>query len=547
MEAWSRYLAFYKPAWKIIVLTSLASTLQASFGIPIAWLLRRLFDASALTGVELAMTLGGIVLIYLAGDALLIFSQRRNLALVKPVARRMRMQMMERAMLRPRAFERSNSVGAMHSALVQDVELVDHMSSAVLSRLLPALFSVCVLFAVLAWLSLPLFLITLVVLTFGWLATTFYRRRVRARVVAFDGVRNAYNAGAIGMLQRLELARTYGAEKSELARHADLSGRLAAQGMAMASGNNALFVLHNQIAVFTAIAVLFTGHRLVESGSITIGALLAFYVVLAMSRGHLTSFATLMPGLLSGNAALQRLQPLLAAGQDSGYTGSRSIDFNGAVELAGVSYAYRGEPVLRDVSMATAPGRVAGLSGPNGAGKTTIARLILGLDRPSDGVLRAGGYSYDELSIDALRRRIAFVAQDPVIFASSVRENLLFGLEEAPGDDAVARALEIAGADFVQELESGLDAWLGDDGVRLSGGQRQRLSIARAILRKPALMILDEPTNHLGGVEACAIIERIRRDNPEIALLLVTHDPEMLAMADHSWRVTGGSLIESAA
>lgn len=546
-DIWRRYLGYYRPVWKTIVATSLVSVLQAALGLPIAWQLKRLFDGSSGGGLAVGLSLASIVLLYLLGDALLIYSVRRNLGLVKPVVKQLRLDLVERVLLRPAPSSRTETIGAIHGALLQDAERIDEMSAALICRLLPALLSISVLFTILATLSLALFVVALVVMPLGWLVTAWFRRKVRARVAAFDASRDRYNSGVLGLLQRLELTRSHGAEGSEIARHSQLARELAEDGMSVASSGTALFVLHNQIAVFTAIGVIFAGRQMMVSGSLTIGTLLAFYIVLAMTRGHLTSIATQLPSVLSGHAALHRIFPLINSAAESPYKGKKIIPFDGGVDLVGVHYGYTEAPVLENVDLAMPPGQMTALTGPNGAGKTTIARLVLGLDRPDQGYLKADGIAYDDLAIDALRSKMAFAAQDPMIFVGTVRENLLFGLGRAVESAEIDEVLELVGAGFVAMLEQGLDSWLGDSGVRLSGGQRQRLSIARAILRQPALLILDEPTNHLGTAEGQAIIKRIRHRDPAITILLISHDQGLLALADNCWRATSTGLLSAAA
>jgi ABC-type bacteriocin/lantibiotic exporter with double-glycine peptidase domain len=544
MELWVRFLAFYRPAMKTIFITVSVSALQAGLSLPIAWLLRNLFDGRTLATPELIANLLAIALTYITSDALLLFSVKRNLAIVKPIARQIRMEIIEGA-IQQQLVEPSQSMGMMHSALVQDVESADQMAAALLCRVLPAILSTSVLFAVMAWLSSTLFCVMLLILLIGWQITALYRKKLISRVGAFDASSDAYNRGVITLFQRVELTRTHGAERAELERHGALAARLETDSWSVSVAGNAMLALHNQVAIFSAIGVLFIGNRFVAEKSISIGDLLAFYIVLGMARTHLTSGVAAIPSLMSGHVALRRLLPLLTKKKESAYVGREIIDFDGGVEVRNVSYGYGDERVLQDVSLNIAPGRVTALTGSNGSGKTTIARLVLGLDRPSEGELCAGGKTYVELSIEALRRKVAFVAQDPVIFAGSVRDNLIFGLDHIPGDADLTKSLTLVGADFVHELQDGLASWLGDSGVVLSGGQRQRLSIARAALRSPALLILDEPTNHLGSAEARAILFRLIENNPKLTVLLISHDPELLALAQTSWHLAAGKVTNS--
>lgn len=257
-----------------------------------------------------------------------------------------------------------------------------------------------------------------------------------------------------------------------------------------------------------------------------------------MTRPHLSALVTQAPSVWAGRAALRRLHRLTIQTAEPAYVGDEPLALVETIELVGIGHGFGDRLLFDDVSLRLAAGRVVALAGPNGAGKTTLVRLVLGLERPCSGKLRADGIDYDRIDMKTLRARIGLVTQDPALFAATIRHNLSFGLDPAPSDDRLDEALQLAGAAFVGELEDGLDTAVGDRGVRLSGGQRQRLSIARALLRRPALLILDEPTNHLGSAATSDIMRRVRARHPDIAMLIVSHDPEMLALADEVRQLT---------
>jgi ABC-type bacteriocin/lantibiotic exporter with double-glycine peptidase domain len=198
--------------------------------------------------------------------------------------------------------------------------------------------------------------------------------------------------------------------------------------------------------------------------------------------------------------------------------------------------------VLRGVSVAVDPGERLVIVGPNGAGKSTLVSLILGLYRPQRGSLFADDVPYDEIDMRVLRSSIGVVMQDPIVFSGSIRDNIAFG---TPGldDAAVRRAAELATASrFIDRMPEGLETQVGDEGVLLSGGQRQRLAIARALARRPALLILDEPTTYLDAASAGELMENLRRLDPAPAVLLVTHDPLITGYGDRAVELRDGRL-----
>jgi ABC-type multidrug transport system fused ATPase/permease subunit len=170
----------------------------------------------------------------------------------------------------------------------------------------------------------------------------------------------------------------------------------------------------------------------------------------------------------------------------------------GDLRFERVSYAYEAnEPVLKNISFAIAAGRVTAVIGPNGVGKTTICHLMTNLLQPDAGRVTLDGTDIKTIDAGFLKKRIALVSQDTFLFHTSVLENLRFGRPDATKEQIMAAAEAIGIHAFIQELPEGYHTLLGDRGMRLSGGQKQLISIARALLMDPAILILDEPTAFL--------------------------------------------------
>jgi ABC-type bacteriocin/lantibiotic exporter with double-glycine peptidase domain len=180
--------------------------------------------------------------------------------------------------------------------------------------------------------------------------------------------------------------------------------------------------------------------------------------------------------------------------------------------------------------------------GPNGSGKSTVAFLILGFYRPEAGSVAADGHSYDRLDVVHLRESIAMVTQDPVLFSGTIRENIAYGNPDVD-EKSMERASELATADrFVGALADGYDTNTGEGGMALSGGERQRIAIARALLRKPRLLILDEPTNHLDVESVDRLMHNLAELDSRPAVLIITHDTRLLHLADAVHELHRGTL-----
>ncbi len=204
------------------------------------------------------------------------------------------------------------------------------------------------------------------------------------------------------------------------------------------------------------------------------------------------------------------------------------------VVLEGVTVAFpdRAGAVLDDVSLTVTPGEVLAVTGPSGCGKSTLLGVLLGFVRPSSGRVSVGGVDLADLDPDPWRSRVAWVPQQPHLFATTLEENVRLGRPDASAND-VARAIRAAGlADLVAALPDGLGTALGERGAGLSAGERQRVALARAFLRDAPLLLLDEPTAALDGATEAQVLDAVRRLAAGRTVVLVAHRPALLTLAD---------------
>jgi ABC-type multidrug transport system fused ATPase/permease subunit len=245
--------------------------------------------------------------------------------------------------------------------------------------------------------------------------------------------------------------------------------------------------------------------------------------------------------------AFRRVADLLAVPEREPYRGTEEVTSIDELRLEDVDFAYdAAAPLVEHANLTVRRGDRVALVGANGSGKSTLLYLIAGFHRPQRGALAVNGVPYDRLRMRSLRAHLAIVAQNPFLFAGTVRENVAYGNASAT-PEAIREALRWAGADdFVAQLPEALDTLIGENGVRLSGGQRQRLVIARALLRRPDLLILDEPTNHLDDAGIASLIGSLDRLPFRPAVIVISHEWRVLRHATRAWRLAGGRLVETA-
>lgn len=272
-------------------------------------------------------------------------------------------------------------------------------------------------------------------------------------------------------------------------------------------------------------------------------------------------FARLMPRL---SAVLDRIRSIVAqlpsydavvkleaeclAAAESVSAISEPIVLRRGVQFDGVTFAYGGRdarPAVSDVNLTLDVGRTVAFVGPSGAGKSTLADILIGLLTPQFGRLLVDGEPLDAGRRHAWRDLIGYVPQDTFLFHDSVRGNLQWAKPGA-SDDELWRALRMAAAEsFVEALPLGLDTVLGDRGVLLSGGERQRLSLARALLRKPSLLVLDEATSALDSENEAQIQDAIEALHEQMTIVIITHRLSTIRMADVIHVVERGAVVES--
>jgi ATP-binding cassette subfamily C protein len=226
--------------------------------------------------------------------------------------------------------------------------------------------------------------------------------------------------------------------------------------------------------------------------------------------------------------------------------GRQTAELRQSVELRHVSLSLDGRRVLDNVTLRIDAGTIVALIGESGAGKTSLIDVITGMRAADAGDVLVDGVPMKELSLASLRDRLALVPQESIFFHDTIRQNLSIFAPKANDQDIWSALEQAAAAEFVRERPLGLDTVLGDDALRVSGGQRQRLALARALLRRPQLLILDEPTSALDPETESAVMQSLLRLRGRVTVLVVTHRQSFLASADRVYRLIDGRIAGDA-
>ncbi len=300
------------------------------------------------------------------------------------------------------------------------------------------------------------------------------------------------------------------------------------------------------VAAMAAIAILVAGSSAVAGGARSPTQLFAFLLYAALLTRPVGALADTYSSFQIAKGTLARLEAVFAMKPEPGYGKTQRLErATGAITLDAVSFAYPGRPaVLSGANLAIAAGETIALTGDNGVGKSTLVNLVLRFYEPHAGRITLDGVDIADLQVQDLRRQFGYVPQRPLLVYGSIAENIAFGIPD-PDPAAIEQAARLAQAwEFIERLPRGLATEIGDGGVRLSGGQRQRLALARALFRDPPIYIFDEATSMFDLDGETAFIESCAHMLADRTVIIITHRPASLALADRIIKVTAQGLSE---
>jgi ABC transporter fused permease/ATP-binding protein len=446
------------------------------------------------------------------------------------------------------AFFDEHKTGDLTNRLSSDTTVLQNAVSTNLSMLLRNLAAVAGGTAMLFVTSWKLTLLMLAVVPAVALGAVMYGRRVRrlSRDVQ-DALGHASSVGEESLVG-IRTVRTFAAEKVEAQRYANA----VEQSFDLAKRRNVITGTFMGIAMMASTgaiaAVMGYGGRLVMQGAMSVGQLTSFLVytlVVAVSFGAL---GDLWADFMRATGAAERVFELVdrvptipAAG------GIVPSHVDGSIELAHVDFAYPARPdvtVLCELDLRIDPGQVVAVVGSSGAGKSTIAALLSRLYDPTRGAVLLDGCDLRELDPHWLRRQIGVVAQEPMLFSSTIGDNIRYGKIEATDAEVEAAARAANAHEFVSRFPQGYATRVGERGVQLSGGQKQRVAIARAVLKNPKILVLDEATSALDAESEHLVQEALDRLLEGRTTLVIAHRLSTVKNADRVLVLDGGRIVQ---
>lgn len=300
------------------------------------------------------------------------------------------------------------------------------------------------------------------------------------------------------------------------------------------------------LSALAVLVVLALSASRVREGALSVADLVTLLMYGLLFTRPVSGLANLYGEAQQARGAARRLRDVFTEMPERDEPGAPAlVDAGGAIVLRGVCFAYGDDkPLYEALNLTVAGGEVVAITGSNGAGKSTLLHLLMRFIEPRTGSIHIGSQALADVALDSLRQQIALVSQDVLLIDGSIEDNIRFGTAAASHDDVRAVAVQAQAMGFIRALPEGFGTPVGEGGVKLSGGEKQRIALARALLRNPRILLLDEATAMFDPQAENDLVQSARTAFVGRTVILVTHRPASLAIADRVLRLDNGKLTE---
>ena len=445
-------------------------------------------------------------------------------------------------------FHHRNSVGELMSRVLSDVDRIQELMTSVLLMFFANILMLTAILIYLLQVNWALALIALIPVPLTILLSHSFGRRMHRLINEYQQSFARLSARLQEALSSLTTVVAFGQEKRERARVDKESNRLGGWIVKTSVTASLSANLIHFVNMLGPIVVLAWGTYLVAGGSIKLGAVIAFYLLLTYLYQPVQDLASINVEIQAALASVYRIFEYLdlepAVVEDSSPVCPKQI--HGTVEFNGVRFWYEEDGFVLDIErLKVEPGETIAVVGPSGTGKTSLINLLLRFFDPQQGSLLIDGIDIKRLKLHTLRHSIGLVEQSPILFKSTIFENIAYANSGATAEQ-VTHAARVANiADFVDALDEGYQTPVGERGVTMSGGERQRICLARALLKDPPILILDEATSALDSKSEQLIQQALRSVLVNKTAIIITHQLATVRFANRILVMENGRIVAS--
>ncbi len=550
-----RYLRGY---WKLVALALVLAAINQVFSLLDPAIFRHVVDRYATqyqkyTAGEFARGVGFLLL--LAVGAAFVSRVAKNFqdyfinVVVQRLGARMYADGISHSLTLPYAIfedQRSGETLGRLQKVRSDVEkLIGASINIVFTTLVGVVFVVIYAFSV-HWLIVPAYLAAIPILG---VLSSLLSRRIKTIQKSIVAQTTALAGSTTESLRNIEVVKSLGLARQEVERLNGTNERILDLELRKVRYIRGLSFIQGTSVNALRTSVLFLMLWLIFRGEITVGQFFSMMIYSFFIFSPLQELGNVINTYREAEVSLRNFSEILATAPEPRPDRPRDLGRIRRLEFDRVGYAHAASmrPAVSDVSFTMQQGETVAFVGPSGSGKTTLVKLLVGLYRPSEGAILYNGISQTQIDMDQLRSQLGLVTQETQLFSGTIRENLLF-VNPAASDEDIQEALNRAACQsLLARANKGLDTIIGEGGVKVSGGERQRLAIARALLRRPHLLIFDEATSALDSLTEDEIARTIRdvSSRHDRMTVLIAHRLSTVMHADRIHVLERGRMIES--
>jgi ATP-binding cassette subfamily B protein len=427
-----------------------------------------------------------------------------------------------------------------------DVEKLIGVSINVLFTTLVALVFVMIYAFSVHWIIAPVYFLTIPVL--GVLSSVLSRKikKIQKVIVAET---TALAGSTTESLRNIELVKSLGLASQEVARLNATTAKILKLELKKVRYLRSLSFIQGTSVNALRTSILFLMLYLIFAQEITVGQFFSLWIYSFFIFGPLQEMGNVINTYRETEVSLRNFEQVLDTPKEPRPRSPVVLGELTTLAFEGVGFTHQtaNAPALTDISFTVVRGETIAFVGPSGAGKTTLVKLLVGLYRPETGRILYNGHPWDVVDLDQLREKVGFVTQDTQLFSGSIRENLLFVRPDGSDAECLDVLRKAACDSLLARADRGLDTVIGEGGVKVSGGEKQRLSIARALLRRPHLLVFDEATSSLDSLTEEEISRTIRdvATSQELMTVLIAHRLSTVMHADRIYVLERGRIVES--
>ena len=517
-----RLLAYALPHWKISLGAFLIMVLVRAASVYPGILNKRLFDEvlAPPTGVE-SSGFSGLVTIVLMMIGVNVFTTSFSTIrsyVMSIVGQRVKHQLRTEAYQHLNrlsiSFYQKRDTGNIMSRLTHDVGRLEDFIAYGLQDMIGDILMLVFMFSVMVYYNWQLTLLSMIPIPLIIVFTVYFGKKVKKIYHIVWKQISGVSTILASVIPGVRVVKAFGREDYETDRFNKQSQRVLETGLRSARWESVYGPAMGFITFSGTIIIWFSGGRQLLNGDLTTGELIMFMGYMMQFLGPVRMLSGLNRRFLQAATSAERVFEILDTPPDiaDSRNSVKLEQARGEIEFRNVSFSYdREQDALNDVSFNVQPGEMIGLAGHSGAGKSTLINLITRFYDPTDGDILLDGHNLGDIQLDSLRNQVGVVLQDPFLFNGTVAENIGYSKLNATSTEIIAAAKAANAHDFIVNFADGYDTKVGERGARVSGGERQRISIARAILKNPRILILDEATSSVDTETESKIQEALER------------------------------------